>query len=65
MTRYYIQDSHIGPLRAMCVLSTYREWVFTMAIHCRRLFGSRSEAKRALRWAINRGHASARICEEL
>jgi hypothetical protein len=64
MTRYYIRATGIGPLRALAFLSTERGWIFTIAAHCARIFGSRSEAKRALRWAHENGYDSARICEE-
>jgi hypothetical protein len=64
MTRYYIRAPGIGPLRALAFLSTERGWRLTMAAHCARIFGSRSEAKRALLWVHENGYDSARICEE-
>lgn len=64
MKRYYVRASGLGPMRAIAVLCTDRGWFFTICMQARRVFGSRSEAKRALRWAHENGYDSARICEE-
>jgi len=63
--RYYIRASGIGGTRALAFLGTCRGWGFTIAAHAARIFGSRSEAKRALRWASKNGYAGARIYEEI
>lgn len=64
MSRYYIVANSLGPLRARAVLCTRGGWFFTMAVTERRIFGSKSEVKRAQQWAKDSGVINAEIREE-